>query len=541
MKKNQKITFAILCALGCLVLALYIFPNLKGAENSEMLSIFAPDEYAQYPYVLHMLTPGATLFQSIHNFAVYQHYYYGYPFYFFSALAILPVRLALGAAWTGSTPLIVMVLREAINVLPMLLAILLLVWMQTKFKKRLKSILLFLFLALIPAVVDNYTWWHPDSLLVLFCVLTLFFLQWDDLKFGRNFYFSAVACGFAIGSKILGVLFFLTYIVYIGYGLISKRLTIWAALKKAVLFLLLMLATVVITNPLLLLPIERSEIVAVFKSNLGENTKGFWVSGGGLGPNWTLFSSYVTHYYGGWILLVAALIFAVVGVIQAKTRLISILVLSWAATYLGYFLFVASTLRPHYFLPILIPLFSFLALPISTAEKNGESKPKIRSILEWISIAFISILLILNGVNAVQAYESKLQEEETSPSIRFFDRVKIDFLSKLPVDQKFSFYRDWRAYVAPQPNWKLSMSWDLIEYEKIKAQGPDFLFLETVNIEFFSDIKKLDIALDAADMKNKYAFYSDAKKETITGYVLLESADFGKVFVRQDIYDKYFR
>ena len=67
MTKNQKGTLAILCVISCFFLFIYIFPNLHGAKNSEMFSVFEPDEYAQYPYVLHMLTPGETLFQSIHR------------------------------------------------------------------------------------------------------------------------------------------------------------------------------------------------------------------------------------------------------------------------------------------------------------------------------------------------------------------------------------------------------------------------------------------------------------------------------------------
>lgn len=549
MSKNQKGTLAILCAIGCFFLILSIFPNLHGAKNSEMLSVFEPDEYAQYPYVLHMLMPGETLFQSIHNFAVYLHYYYGYPFYFFSAIAILPIKLGFGSEWTNSTSLIVMVLRETISVLPMLIAILILVWMQTKFQSKLKSILLFLFLATIPAVVSNNTWWHPDSLLALFCVLTFFFLQRDELNFGKNFYFSAITCGFAIGSKILGVLFCTTYVVYILYGLILRKVGVWPAIKKAVVFLLLMAATIVITNPLLLLPIERSEIIAVFKSNLSESTKGFWVIGGGLDQNWKLFSSYVTQYYGGWILVAVSAILAVVGFFQSKTRLLSILISIWTITYLAYFLFFASTLRPHYFLPVLVPLASFLALPFSNSQGlnwrickvQKWEKTNLPFVIELASISFIALLLIFNTVNGIRFYQSQIRKEETSLSIQFFDRVDEVYLSKLPNNKKFSFYRDWRAYIAPQANWTLTMSWDLINYENLKEQNPDFLFLESDNIAYFSDVSKLDIALDATAMKNKFDFYSDAKADKIDGYVLLESSKFGKVFARKDVSLEYFQ
>jgi len=68
-------------------------------------------------------------------------------------MVLLPLRLILGAGWEAHTPVIVLILRQMINVLPMLAAIWILVWLQTRFKSTLKSISLFLFLAAIPGVV----------------------------------------------------------------------------------------------------------------------------------------------------------------------------------------------------------------------------------------------------------------------------------------------------------------------------------------------------------------------------------------------------
>ncbi len=48
-----------------------------------------------------------SLYESIHNFAVYQHYFYGYPFYFFSGLVLLIGKTLLGNDWLGQTRLVV--------------------------------------------------------------------------------------------------------------------------------------------------------------------------------------------------------------------------------------------------------------------------------------------------------------------------------------------------------------------------------------------------------------------------------------------------
>ena len=60
---------------------------MQGAKDVPMLSVFEVDEFAQYPNVIGMLQVGDTFYQTVRNFAVYHHYFYGYPFYFFSALS----------------------------------------------------------------------------------------------------------------------------------------------------------------------------------------------------------------------------------------------------------------------------------------------------------------------------------------------------------------------------------------------------------------------------------------------------------------------
>lgn len=86
MSKKQKSVLLVLGVLSLLVIIIYIIPDSQGAQNPEMLSIFQSDEYAQFPYLIHMLAGGTTFKQVLHNFLAYGHYYYGYPFYFFSAL-----------------------------------------------------------------------------------------------------------------------------------------------------------------------------------------------------------------------------------------------------------------------------------------------------------------------------------------------------------------------------------------------------------------------------------------------------------------------
>jgi hypothetical protein len=78
-----------------------------------MISLFEPDEFAQYPVVTKMLTPYPTLSDTILNFIAYRHYFYGSPFYFSSALVVLPVKLFKGLK---DTQLNMLLLRQMIGV-----------------------------------------------------------------------------------------------------------------------------------------------------------------------------------------------------------------------------------------------------------------------------------------------------------------------------------------------------------------------------------------------------------------------------------------
>ena len=262
MTRQQKRVLLMLVGLGTAYFVLFLFPNLTGAKDENMISVFQVDEYAQYPHVLHMLTPGNTLFESLHNFVVYVHYFYGYPFYLLSALSILPLKLIYGAAWTTHTQAIVTVMRQVVSVLPMLLAAGLLVFIRTRFQSAWKAAGLFLLLLSIPGLVLNNLWWHADSLGVLFMVLVFFFLDRDDLRFGRNFFLAAAACGLATGIKYFGLYFFMAIPIYLVWGIATHRVAWKRAILYAGLFVVVMAAALVASNPLLLLPQERAEIIA---------------------------------------------------------------------------------------------------------------------------------------------------------------------------------------------------------------------------------------------------------------------------------------
>src|SRR5215467_5674107 len=122
MTQIQKRIFIILLVICAVYFSIFIFPNSTGAKDQMMISLFEPDEFAQYPVVIKMLTPRETLTDTILNFVAYRHYFYGSTFYFSSAITVFIVKLFKGLK---DTQLNMLLLRQVISVLPMLGALLL--------------------------------------------------------------------------------------------------------------------------------------------------------------------------------------------------------------------------------------------------------------------------------------------------------------------------------------------------------------------------------------------------------------------------------
>ena len=547
MDRKQKEVFFWLGIISLIYFILFIFPNFTGAKDEVMISVFEHDEFAQYPHVVRMITPGDTFYQSIRNFVVYLHYFYGYPFYFFSAISIFPLKIILGLEWIDNTRVIMTVLRQMINVLPMILSSVIMVYVTTKFKTMWKSLLLLIFLLTIPAVVSNNMWWHPDSLLTLFCVLTIFFLIKDDFRFGRNFYFSGIACGLAIGAKILGVLFVLTYGIYLFYGLISKRIYVWIFLKSSFLLLIIVIGSVIISNPLLLLPIERGEIINAFNLLLNESISGFWIFNENGNNNISNVISVLSNNYGFGLISLLSII-SLILVITKKVKLeIFIVNIAWFIGFMVYFLFIASTIRPHYFLPVMIPLYSniLLLLPDNISifinrDRKMKISEKFKNILYIIILIFVIFQISINFKKSYASFIQVLNREKTSESIYLFIDTYENFLYQIPQEKNILIYRDWRAYVEPKENYSIIYDWSLANYELINELDPDLLFIEYDNTHYFSDETKIEQAIRPEEMVMMNRFYSDVYEEEVEGFKLLNKTNFGYVFVKNTFYEDFF-
>jgi hypothetical protein len=547
MSATQKKILAILLVLSGVYFVLFIFPNLTGAQDPNMLSIFEVDEYAQYPHVISMLVPGPTFYQSVRNFLIYLHYFYGYPFYFFSALAILPLKWIFGPGWQAHTAVIVAVLRQFINVLPMLAGVLLLVYTWTHFKSLWRSLGLFLLLIAVPAVVDNNLWWHPDSLALLFVALVFFFLDRDNQRFGRNFILAAVFCGLAVGTKYMGVFFVFAIPLYLVWGALTKKINWRRSLGLGALFLGVMAAAVVVSNPLLLLPQERAELIHDQVWQFQQTTVGIIMKV--TQPYFSLTGGYPQDFrihYGELLFVLLALAALGLGLVRSKNRLQNALVLAWIIP-LIYTIDTAATRRTYYFIPVMLPLLCCLVnfFPegglrwIKTGLTSEKLSIQINSLAPWLLGGLIVLQAGLFLNTDIQDYLSGLNREKTSPSIIFYNALEAQLKTNL-AGQKLVVYRDWHMYFPEREGKDVEIDWTLPNYAYINDLNPDLMLLEEDNIKTYSQANAISQAVNPEDMRQTYTFYLDASKKQIAGYQLLLDSHFGAAYLRDNLYQQYF-
>ena len=398
MDHQQKSTLTGLILLGMVYFSAFIWPNNLGARTETMLQSTSIDEPVTYPYVIRMVTPPGDLREAVNRWLIYGDYHYGYPFYFFSSLSILPVVWIHGASFENFTQVNLLLLRQLISVLPMILAVGFLVFSQTHFQSRWKSWLLFIVLLSIRALVrNNLQWWHPDALSILAVVLTLFWLDRDQLQFKHNFYLSAVACAFAIGIKLAGIFFAPLIGIYLLAGVLRKRISLSRAALKAAAFLGIMLLTLFLSNPFLINSGARQELVNIQLYKTQELDQGYahddpyYYQKGPVFWEWTL-----SNWYGQPLLLAFMAISLAAGCLWGPRKSFNRLVLGWSIPYSIYLLWFVAVKPDHYWLPILIPVFSAAlnlwdALPAAATRMIRAARLQ----FQWNQLVRAAILVIL--------------------------------------------------------------------------------------------------------------------------------------------------
>jgi hypothetical protein len=409
----QRRVFITLTAIGLVYFLAFIPANTTGLHVDE--NIILPD-------VVKMLVPGATFKETLQRLIVNENWWYGQPYLQVSAAALIIPRLIFGTEFAAQKQINLLFLRQFVSVLPMILSIFMLVYIVTRFKSVVVSVSMYVFLLLVPGVVKYcYHFWHPDSLILLLVVLTIFFLQRDQLRFKRDFYLAAVTCGLAVAIKLWGFFFFLAIGGYLLAGLLRKVLTFKKMVLAGLVFILVMSAAVVISSPSLFVPWSFEFMLHGLETQNQANTQGYsgpdpeGVYRTGL-QNWMryfemFFMRSYFFYFAFFVLMMGSLL----GSEASLNRLL----FSWClvtTVYLVTFLAVKSF---HYMLPLMIPLYSSAFLFPAVAK--GSNYPK------WLS--FLSkplayrILWAITIVMCGSQFIFNLVDIFTSPAIGVFAKL----------------------------------------------------------------------------------------------------------------------
>lgn len=520
----QKKNFWALLVIALVFFALFAVPNAAASKNLAMVEVFSADEAQPLPYVFHMIEPGQSLVQTLKNFVFYNYYPYGFVHFAWSALVLLPLQ------WLGlldNTTLVMLVLRQMVSVLPMLAALLILVYLQDEFRTY-RSILLFIFLVSIPAVVQNNLWWHPDGLVTLWMALALASLYRDDLHFGRGFYLSAVFCGLAIATKMTGLYFFLAVGLVLLLGWRQKKLSLGGVAKKGTLFILAMAATYFVASPFWLSHWARTDFLTTMRAQTAAITRGYGTVYA-MGPLATWPQAQA--YYGALAILLSLAV-AIWAALRRPNRLLYGLILAWLIP-LTVMVFFISHFKFQYWMPAVLPTLSCIVLVLP---EHWAFKGK-KSLADWLRAGAMGIVVLqfaLFLVSDIPNVVSAIHREEGNASIAFYgDAMQVlDPVKSLPLN----VYYDPSVYLPQTGDWSSTTTFDLLTYDYIAGNHFDVLLIMQGRIRDYLNPNATGI--DPNEFALSQKFYRDAQTANIRGYRLVYENDFGKAFVSDDLYLK---
>jgi hypothetical protein len=535
LDNRQKLIFVLLLLISIVVFGLFIPPNAVASKNLAMVQIFQPDEAAVFPSVINMIAPAGSLYQALHSFVFYGYYFYGFPYFALSAVVLLPLRFTGNLADLSTAMLL---LRQLISVLPMLAALLFLVFMQDGFRTY-RSIVLYIFLLSVPAVVQNNLWWHPDGIVFLLIVLTLFFLLRDNLRLGKNFMLAAVMCGIATATKLIGLYYFLAIGLVLILSTIQKKATWKRVIGMAFAFLLVLAATFLISNPFLISSWARTSYYDIFRQQTALLSEGYTVFyAKGPAAAWSLLHA----TYGEIIFLLVALGTGIWGSIWGPKRLLHGIILAWfipltvSVLWLTHFKF-------QYWLPAALPLFSCLIL-VLPEKWQFPNRPFQTNRMKWlifgIRILLLAVVLgqfVFYVINDVQLYRPDLTRAENNPRIDFYSEA-VDSLKPLSY-QSLNVYYDYRLYVPATSGWTTTTTYDLLDYGFIQEGKFGVLLLLEQRIRDYLNPNVTGI--NPEEFAKNQQFYKDAENGTINGYELVFRNSVGLVFVDEARYQQYFQ
>jgi hypothetical protein len=400
----QRKVFTLLALLGVIYFITFIpFNLLRDSYGRFSLN---GDEQVIYPDVARVLVTQGSFYATVHNVLEAWPWWYGYPYLPISASVLILPRLIYGNQFVEHIRLNIFLLRQFVSVLPMIMALMLAVYLVTRYKSVLASVSMFVFLALVPGVVKiNIHFWHPDSIIILLILTTIYLLQKDNLRFGRYFHLAAVAVGLATAIKLWGLFFVLAIGGYLLAGLLLKKLNLRKTFLSGLTFILIFLGTIILTSPSLLAPyITRVALASwadqqhkiLFGPKLVDPT-GYYRTNL---TNWLKYFGY--HYMKGYFFFFAYFALAA-GSLWGARKYLNRILLAWCVPATIFLVYFSAMKNFQYTLPVAIPLYcgAFLLHSLGEAGTYPKwlaflQKSLTRKIILGITVAFFASQFVIN-------------------------------------------------------------------------------------------------------------------------------------------------
>ncbi|MBC8507540.1 MAG: hypothetical protein H8D34_21955 [Chloroflexi bacterium] len=288
------------------------------------------------------------------------------------------------------------------------------------------------------------------------------------------------------------------------------------------------------------LPQERAEIIATQQLQFVQTRTGYYT----VNPDWNLTAEKINRivwpFYAHWFTLIIMLLGLVKGITSPRFRLLNVMILMYILPYL--FTVGTSSIRPLYFLPLIIPLGSSLVHLFPERISFGKdvwrqfTLQKVNQLL--FPVGVMILLLIQFGIyiqKDIQIYTDILHREERSESIAFYHDIEQLLVEQNIDKQPLKIYRDPTAYVPPKPNYDILMKWKLASYDYVNQHQPDLLLLEMAYVIEFIKPDVVESAVDPGDMLAWQQFYGDAYQNQLDGYSIFYQNEFGLALIHNEL------
>jgi hypothetical protein len=240
------------------------------------------------------------------------------------------------------------------------------------------------------------------------------------------------------------------------------------------------------------------------------------------------------------IFILLALIALGLGIWRGKNSVLHLLIAAWAIPFGLYVLFTIAIKPTHFFLPILLPVFSSIVVLFEFAPfTTRTTRPAMTWIWGGAVMAVLAYQFAVYIQQDVKMYRGVLTREQTETALAFFGILERDYLPQIQNEEPLVVFRDVRMYFPDGAKWVIRSYWNS-KYSTIEKIKPDLIILWYQRVLDYTQEGARESAVDPASFEDTYQFYMDANHDQLRGYRLLYRDDVGLFFVSDEVYSKYF-